>query len=170
MADGVGYFGGLVEIDGNLYPDGNIIGDGATVMSGVLLDSEDVSDSGNTITAAECGGIFFLNDATEDATVLPALSTVPAGCWFEFYTTSAPVGANYTIQTGNTHENKLYGSIVEAETDTGEDGPVAQAQDIITLIDGAFLMGDVIRIVSDGSNWFVSGQVQKDGAVTFGTS
>ena len=164
------YVEGTAEFDDTIYADGNITGDGATVISGVLSDSEDVADTGNVIAATECGKMFFLNDATEDASILPAISATPAGCWFEFYTTAAPSGASYTIVTGNTHENLLYGSVVEAETDTGDDGPVAQAQDTITLVDGQFLIGDVIRIVSDGGRWFVNGQVQKDGAVTFGTT
>jgi cytoskeletal protein CcmA (bactofilin family) len=156
---------GTAEIDGDLHAHGAITGDGATVISSVLLDSEDVT-AANSVTAAECGKIFFLNSAAEFETDLPAISTVPAGCWFEFYITAAPADADYTIITGNAKENLIYGGVVEREVDTGDDGPYLAQADTITFVQAVAVISDYVRLVSNGAHWYLSGQTNADGAVT----
>ncbi len=85
-------------------------------MSAVLRDTEDVV-AANVLTAAECGGTFFLNSATEFQTTLPAMNTVSSGCYFKFIVKAAPASANYTIITANSLENVLHGGITPSQAD-----------------------------------------------------
>ena len=123
----------------------------------------------NVITANEGGKVFVLSHATEFVTTLPTASTA-AGMKLTFIVGNAPEDANYTITTGNTHENVMYGCVQEAETDTTEDGPTAQAQDTISFIQAVAVIGDYVTLICDGTNWYVSGMTAADGAVTFTTS
>jgi len=132
---------------------------------GHLLMAETVTAT-NILTNAECGKVMFLNSETEFQTTLPAVSTVSAGCEFEFYIAGAPSGASYTILTGNSDEDVLIGGIVERETDTGDDGPYDASADTITFVDGTSVVGDTVRMVSDGSYFYVTGVSNADGGVT----
>ena len=58
------------------------------------------------------------------------------------------------------------GGDMERETDTGDDGPYLADADTITFADGVAAVGDRIDIVSNGSYFYVTGQVNKDGALT----
>ncbi len=155
---------GDVTVADDILANGNITGDGATVMSAVLQDSEIVAAANNDLAFAECGKVMFLNAAGGFQTTLPAISTVPAGCTFEFIVTA--VGANYTIITDNSLENVLHGGVVERETDTGDDGPFQAAGDTMTLVNGNMVISDYIKLISNGSLYFVTGQVNADGAFT----
>ena len=102
----------------------------------------------NVITATESGKTFFLNHATEFVSTLPA----PAiGLRYKFIVTGAPSGASYTVVT-TSGANLIYGS---AEVN-GASVP-AVAEDTVTFTDGAAAIGDWIEVISDGTNWYVSG-------------
>lgn len=117
----------------------------------VALRTGEVTTATDTLTAGECGKVIFLNSGTEFATTLPAVSTVAIGCQFEFIVKAAASGANYTIVTGNSLENKIYGSMEVA-------GAVVACadEDTITLVDGNAI-GDWVKVISDGANWYISG-------------
>jgi hypothetical protein len=117
----------------------------------IAFRTGEITTATDTLTAAECGKVIFLNSATEFATTLPTVSTVPAGCQFEFIVKAAASGANYTIVTGNSLENKIYGSMEVA-------GAVVACadEDTITLVDGN-AVGDWVKVISDGANWYISG-------------
>lgn len=117
----------------------------------VALRTGETTTETDTLTAGECGKVIFLNSATEYVTTLPALSTVPSGCQFEFVVKAAASAANYTVVTGNSLENKIYGSMEVA-------GAVVACadEDTITLVDGNAI-GDNVKVISDGANWYVSG-------------
>lgn len=137
-----------------------ITGDGSTSTTGMLRGSETVA-AANTINAAECGKTFYLSAETEFASALPALSTVSAGCRMKFVVAAAPSSASYTVTTGNSLENKIYGLVVvNGASVDGED------EDTITFADGAAVVGDWVEVESDGSSWFVSGQGVAAGAIT----
>lgn len=138
--------------------------DGGTVTA--LAPHSETVTATNAIAASECGKIFFLNSATEFASTLPTAGDCPSGCWFKFVVVGAPSGASYTVVTGNTLENTMYGGFVERETDTGDDGPYQAAGDTITIVDGVAVQGDFIDIVSDGTSWYVSGVANADGGLT----
>lgn len=119
----------------------------------------------NVLTSAESSKLLVLNSATEFQTTLPSVADAP-GVTYRFVVGAAPASASYTIITGNSLENKIYGMVLEAETDTGDDGPVAQEEDTITFVDGVAVIGDWVELTSDGVNWYVSGMTAADGGVT----
>jgi hypothetical protein len=135
--------------------------------SGINFPLEVVAAT-NVITTDEAGKIFVLSDATEFASTLPTASTA-AGMVVTFIIADAPESADYTISTGNTHENIMYGMVLEADVDTGDDGPTAQAQDRCNFKDGVAVIGDYVILICDGTNWYVRGMTAADGGVTFDT-
>lgn len=133
---------------------------GGSSITNVLYDSETVTEA-NVITASECGKTFFLNSATEFASTLPALSTVSSGCKMKFVINAAPSGADYTVITGNSLENQIYGlAVVNGATVAAAD------EDTITFADGAAVKGDWVEVESDGTSWYISGQGAAAGAIT----
>lgn len=158
----------LEEDDGTtltLNPGQITFGTGGGKVTNVLMDAE-TAVATNALTSAECGKVFFLSATTEFATTLPAVSTVSAGCVFEFVVTAAPSGASYTIVSGNSLENVINGGVTERETDTGDDGPYLADADTVTIVDGVAVVGDWLRFISDGSKYYLVGQTNADGAVT----
>lgn len=115
-----------------------------------------------TVTAAENGTVFFLESATEFATTLPKPLL---GLHYRFIVTAAPSSADYTIVT-NGGDNIIQGMVLEADTDTGDDGPTDQNGDTITFVDGVAVAGDWVALIADGTNWYVSGMTAADGGVT----
>lgn len=122
-----------------------------TTWTGGTIKLAEITTGTDVLTASQCGSTIFLNSATEYQTTLPALSTTAAGCEFTFIVKAAAAAANYTIITGNTTENKIYGSMEVA-------GAVVACadEDTITLVDGN-AVGDWVRVMSDGTNWYLSG-------------
>lgn len=159
-------YDGAVTAAGTVTVNGaNLAGDGSTIMTGIL-DSHEVVTATNVITASECGKTFYLNSATEFASTLPTAATVELGCEFDFYVKAAPSGASYTIITGASLENILYGGFVEREVDTGDDGPYQAAGDTITIVNGVAVQGDHVHIESDGDVYYVTGVANADGGLT----
>lgn len=123
--------------------------------------SGEVVAAANSITADECGKDFYLNDTTEFASTLPALSTVSAGCVMRFIVAAAPASADYTVITGNSKENKIYGSVLVNNT-----GVAGVDEDTITFVDGTAIIGDFVELRSDGTAWYVNGFGGAAGAIT----
>jgi len=117
----------------------------------VALRTGEVTTATDVLTAAECGKMIFLNSGTEYQTTLPALSTVPAGCQFEFITKAAAAAANYTVITGNSKEAKIYGLV-----EVNGAAVACAAEDTITFVDGNAI-GDWAKVRSDGTNWYITG-------------
>lgn len=134
-----------------------------TFNGGSIKLIEDVTAT-NVLTVAECGKTMFLNSTTEFSSTLPTVAGT-GGCAFEFIVKSAPVGANYTVLTGNSLENVIIGGVNELEVDTGDDGPYHAAADTITFLNTSSVVGDYVKLISDGSNWYLNGQVKNDGGV-----
>ena len=137
-----------------------------TTWSGGTLSLFEAVTAANVLTAAECGKTMTLANTTEFQTTLPAISTVSAGCSFKFIMKLNPTGADYTVITGNSQEDALYGGVNELEVDTNDDGPSIVGGDIITFVRDVALIGDYVEVISDGSYWFLSGQTAGDGGVT----
>lgn len=115
-----------------------------------------------TLQSGDCGSTIFLTSATEFATTLP---TPIAGCKFDFVIRSAPSGASYTVVT-DASANILIGGINELEVDTADDGPYDNNGDTITFVDGVSVVGDFVKMQSDGASWYISGQSNADGGIT----
>jgi len=111
---------------------------------------EDVTAT-NAITAAESGKTFFLNSATEFVSTLPAPA---AGLNYTFIVKAAPSGANYTVVT-NGGADIMIGMVTCATAD--DLGQADANADVITFVGGQSVVGDWVRVVSDGTSWYFSG-------------
>lgn len=105
--------------------------------------------SATTLTAADSGKTFFLNSATEFAVTLPAPA---AGLNFNFFVAGAPSGASYTVVTASAAQN-LGGHVLTSDG-AAADTETALTATTITFVDGASVIGDFARVISNGSGWF----------------
>lgn len=124
-------------------------------LADMIRDHEALT-AANTLTYAECGKTVFLNSATEFATTLPS---PVAGCTFSFYIKAAPVGSSYTVVAGS---NVIYG-----QATVNGAAVAAVTENTITFTAGAAAIGDFVDLVSDGTNWYVSGQGVAATAIAF---
>ena len=109
----------------------------------------------STLQIADSGKVFMLNSATEFATTLPAPSN--KGWEGTFMVKAAPSGANYTIVTPS---GAILGSVPAGAAAGGAD--TSDGSDtIITFVDGSSVVGDYIKIVSDGTNYYIIGGLGK---------
>jgi len=120
----------------------------ASQLSATIRDYEIVT-AANTITNAECGTTYILNSATEFASTLPA---PVAGCSFRFIVSAAPVGTAYTIVTS------AGGNLIDGTTVVNGGVIGCVDEDTITFTASAAISGDWVYLISDGTNWFMTGQ------------
>ena len=151
---------GTVTFDETLTVTGATTLTGAVTVSSTLSYRNLVEDvtATNVITAAESGSVFILNSGTEFVSTLPAHA---AGLNFRFIIGAAPSGASYTVVTASS-TNTIQGLAEVA-------GAVVAAvdEDTITFTDGAAAIGDWVEVVSDGTNWYVSGSGVASTAIVF---
>ena len=116
----------------------------------------------SSLANADSGKIFFLNSATEFATTLPA----PKKGWEgTFIVKAAPDGADYTIVAPS---GAILGSISAGAADDAAD--TSDGSDTtITFVDGAAVVGDYVKLVCDGTNYYIIGGLAKVAAgITIG--
>lgn len=131
-----------------------------TVMIEQTLPTE-VTTGTDTLAATDCGKTLFLNSATEYVTTLPA---PVAGCSFRVIVKAAPASASYTVVTASS-ANIIYGQIASAEDAAGSVSTTA-ASDTITFVDSKAIIGDYVYLISDGTNWYVSGMCNVQDGIT----
>jgi hypothetical protein len=122
----------------------------------------EVVAAANIITAAESGKTFFLNSATDFASTLPA----PAlGLRFKFIVTTAATTTAHTIITDG-GDDVIFGAVATAD---GLASLLASAEDTISLTKTATggIVGDMVEVISDGTNWYVSGLISVAAGITF---
>jgi len=115
----------------------------------------------NVLTAAESGNTFFLSAAAGFVTTLPAAA---AGLEFEFIVKTAPTSNGYTI-TGDPAD-VIFGTVSANGAEDTVNGVTASAADNVILVANQAAVGDRVRFVSDGTNWYVSGAVNTFAAIT----
>lgn len=120
------------------------------------LRREMVALSADTTLTADQSGVTFLLDAVGEAITLPAVS---AGLEYEFIIDTTVATSNWTITAAT---SVIYGSAEVAGAVVA-----ASAENTITLVVAKALPGDYIKLVSDGTKWFVSGSVVTEAGVTF---
>ena len=111
-----------------------------------------------TLTAADAGQIISVNGATAVDVTLPRATS--AGLWFRFVLSDNT--ADVDIIQGDASD-ELVGSIMclsNKDTGTGSDTK-------ITFKNGVALAGDYVEVVSDGSDWLVSGQSAVNSGILF---
>lgn len=127
-----------------------------------VLRSEVVAAT-NTITAAESGSVFFLSNATEFNSVLPA----PAlGLRYTFIVSAAPSGANYTITANGSGAGNdiIKGLAVCAANAAGDFGT---ADDTVSFVSAQSVAGDRVEFWTDGTSWFAHGFCSVAAGITF---
>ena len=118
------------------------------------VDYKSITDD-TTLTHGDSGKIISL-DAIGEAITLPAPA---AGLNYEFECNTTTVTTNWTIvATGAI----IYGSAIVAGAVVA-----ASAETTITLVIAKFLPGDSIRLRSDGTKWYVAGDVVTAAGCTF---
>lgn len=121
----------------------------------------EVTTTTDVLTTADCGKTLVLNSATEFVTTLPA---PVAGCRFKVVVRAAPASASYTVVTASS-ANIIEGQVASSEDAAGSVVTAADA-DTITFVDGAAIKGDYVDLISDGTNWFVSGMCAVQDGIT----
>ena len=140
---------------------------GGLSVDGLELSGKEIySDltAATTLTASDSGKTFYLNAATEFAVTLPPVASC-AGFKAKFVVKAAPSGASYTVASAAAD---IHGLIMTSQ-DAGGSGASTAGTPIttISLVDSVAVVGDFIEVVSDGTNFYVSGQSSAFGAITF---
>ena len=108
----------------------------------------------------QSGSIVFVNGATTHDVTLPSAA---AGLWFKFIITD--VTADVDIVQAASDED-FVGTIVTGAG--GSDSAVSGDTKIIFDQSGGVVVGDSVTVVSNGTNWYVSGTCDAAGGVVFG--
>ena len=108
-----------------------------------------------TLSMADSGKVFMLTATEEFATTLPAPSNT--GWEGTFVVKGAPSGASYTVVTPSA---AILGNVSAGAAD--DVGDTSDGSDTtITFVDGSAVKGDYVKLVSDGSNYFILGGLGK---------
>jgi hypothetical protein len=146
------------NVTGNLT--GNVTGNVTGTVTGP--ESAELVTTTNLIGAAESGKTFFLHSATDFVSTLPA----PAlGLRYKFVVkTAATTTAHTIVTTGGS--DLIFGAVATAD---GLASILASAEDTISLTKTATggIVGDMVEVISDGTNWYVSGLVSVAAGITF---
>lgn len=125
-----------------------------------------VLTAARVLTAADSGKTFLLALAAGFPITLP----VPAaGLDFEFIVSTPPTGGAYAIGT-NGAADIIKGGVVEGDPTAAAASPSDDNADVVNFAANVALAGDRVRLISDGTSWFLSGQTRADGGVTTATS
>jgi len=140
--------GGFIDnlMNGNVSVKGTVAGAGNNAAKIVALTAA------TTLTASQSGKLFTLGTAGGFTTTLPAPQ---AGLEYEFVVKVAPTTA-YIIATKGS-SNIIYGVIASADLNAAGDTGCAQASDTITFVANKAVIGDSVKLISDGTNWYAKG-------------
>jgi len=110
-----------------------------------------------TLIASDSGSVFVINQASAYEITLPLMSTIEKG-WHATFILGT-VAANAVTIANHTDEDTLVGNIATSEiADTATGTLLATtAVDEVVFISGAQL-GETVTIISNGTNYFVTGQ------------
>lgn len=100
-----------------------------------------------TLTAGDSGKTILL-DAVGEAITLPAAE---AGLSFKFLVTAAVITTAWTVASPSAN---IYGSVTEAGL-----VQLASAETTITVVHTKAIQGDWFTLESDGTNYYVAGQL-----------
>lgn len=109
------------------------------------------------LTAAQSGSIVFLNAAAGFAITLPLPA---AGLRYRFIVAAAFATSSFTVVTNGS------ANIIQGVVDVNSTLVPGADEDTITFVNSAETVGDWVEVVSDGTNWYVSGQAAASGGVT----
>ena len=136
-------------------------GQGTTTVEKTHEDTVEVVTATNVITASESGKTFFLDAVAGFESTLP---TAAEGLRFKFIVKTAPTSNGYTI-TG-TPADVIHGTVACSGAEATINGVTAVASDNVILVANQATIGDAVEFISDGTNWYVTGNVNTYAAVT----
>ena len=110
----------------------------------------------STLTAADSGKAFILNNATGEVVTLPALET---GLNFKFIVGAAFATDNWVIDSAE-------GDNINGILLVNGASVAAADEDQINFVASAESIGDYIEILCDGSQWLVNGVGSAVGSIT----
>ena len=125
-----------------------------------LVTNETIA-AAKTLTNEDSGKTFFINQASAYEITLPLMSTITAG-WNATFIISV-VDTNAVTIANNTAEDTIVGGVAGA--DGGAATHAETAVDEIVFISGAVL-GDTVRIISNGVNYFATAQAHDAAHIT----
>ena len=117
-------------------------------VSDFKLKYEEIS-AARTLTAADSGKVFGVNQASAYEITLPLAASAGAGWHCKFVLSS--VASNAVTIANNTAEDTIVGMVAGA--DGGAGNSAESAVDEIVFIDGAAL-GDSVELFCNGINYF----------------
>lgn len=138
----------------------------SVAASFVVRGTSRILTAATTLTARD-EGTYYLNSATEFAVTLPA---PVIGLTFRFFVSAAPSGASYTIVTASS-ANIIKGQVFTSDVNSATDADFeTSGGDTISFVDGVSVAGDMVELVSDGTNWFARGFCSVYNAITITTA
>jgi len=128
------------------------------------IETETIA-AAKTLTAGDSGKTFFINQASAYEITLPLMSAIEAG-WNATFIVSV-VDTNAVTIANNTAEDTIVGIVSYSDTDSSNVATATSesAVDEIVFISGAQL-GDTVRIVSNGVNYFATAQAHDAAHIT----
>lgn len=155
------HFSGPVESEAGFTVNGvTVINENGDFVGGAVIPAEVVTAT-NVLTADESGSTLFLDAAEGFETTLP---TAALGLKFRFIVKTAPTSNGYTI-TG-APADKIFGTVACSGAEATINGVTANAADNVILVHNQAAIGDLIDFECDGTNWYVTGNVNTYAAVT----
>jgi len=121
----------------------------------IFRDTETIA-ADKTLTAADSGKTFWLDNSTGEDITLPALKD---GLNFKFVVADNFATDNWTVQSAE-------GDNIEGMIEVAGAVVVASGEDQINFVATAESLGDFIQLECNGTNWFVSGQAALSGGIT----
>ena len=112
----------------------------------------------STLGAGDSGKVFFLNSATEFTTTLPACSG-NAGWNVTFVVKAAPDGANYVVSSASSADYVLGSVSAGGASDAADTSDGTDTQ--VNFIGGSSVAGDWVKLICDGSAWYIVGGLGK---------
>ena len=118
-----------------------------------------------TLIPSDSGSVFVINQASAYEITLPLMSTIEDGWNCEFIISTADTN-NVTI-ANHTDEDTIVGMVSYSDTDTSNAAAATAetAVDEVVFVSGAKL-GDTVRIVANGANYFATAQAHDAAHIT----
>ena len=155
------HFSGPVESEAGFSVNGTLVINENGDFVGESVESSEVVTATNVLTATESGKTLYLDAAAGFETTLPAAAL---GLNFKFVVKTAPTSNGYTI-TGDPAD-KIYGTVACSGAEATINGVTASAADNVILVHNQATIGDLVAFMSDGANWYVTGNVNTYAALT----
>jgi hypothetical protein len=132
-----------------------VIGSTSNDVTRIVKKSETLS-ADKTLTEADSGKVFWLDNSTGKTITLPALK---AGLFFKFVVADNFATDNWIIDSAE-------GDNIEGTILVNGASIAALSEDQINFVASSESLGDFIELECNGTNWFVSGAGQSSGSIT----